>query len=210
MKLMKWTATLAGLTALVLAAGFLVFVYSIHRETPRSGTKADGIVVLTGGTARISEGIKLLATKRGSRLLISGMNAKTTPKALSRRTPGHDALFRCCIDFGYQAQDTNGNAVEARDWVKRHRFRSVIVVTSSYHMPRSLAELHRALPQTTLHPHPVVPASVHAEAWYANPGTAKLLFWEYAKFLPAATRYCVARLFQAESAGVTSRADAVN
>lgn len=206
MKLLKWTVRLIGAAALLVAVGFLVFVYSIHRETPESTVRADGIVVLTGGTERIARGIRLLATKRANRLLISGVNTRTSPAALSKRTPGYEALFNCCIDVGYKAQDTIGNATETLEWVQEHNFDSLIVVTSSYHMPRSLAELHRALPGITLHAHPVVPASVRAEAWYANPGTAKLLFWEYAKFLPAATRYC-ATLLLSSGASVATHAD---
>jgi len=198
MRVLKWAARLIGLATLLFAGGFLVFVYSIHRETPASSTSADGIVVLTGGTERIEKGIKLLARQRASRLLISGVNPRTTRTALARRIPGRLHLFRCCIDIGYKAQDTIGNAAETREWAIDNNFKSLIVVTSSYHMPRSLAELHRVLPGITLHPYPVVPASVRAEAWYTNPGTAKLLLWEYVKFLPAATRYGVGRLFRSE------------
>lgn len=210
MKLLKWTVTLGCVAGLLVAAGFLVFVYSIHREPPRTAARADGIVVLTGGTARIAAGIRLLARKRADRLLISGVNVRTTAAELARRTPGHNGLFECCIDVGYKALDTIGNAAETREWVEKHQFASLIVVTSSYHMPRSLAELHRALPGVELHPYAVVPASVRADDWYTNPGTAKLLFWEYAKFVPAATRYCIERLLggavdkpvsQANSAG---------
>ncbi len=206
MKLLKWTFRLIGAAAFLVAAGFLIFVYSIHLETPKTTVRADGIVVLTGGTERIAQGIRLLASKRASRLLISGVNKRTTRAALSKRTPGYDELFRCCIDVGYKAQDTIGNASEAREWVQENEFRSLIVVTSSYHMPRSLVELRSALPGTALYTHPVVPRSVRAEAWYANPGTAKLLFWEYAKLLPAATRYCVTRVLGSDDDRVT-RAD---
>jgi len=196
---LRWTFKLAGLAAILFVAGFLVFVYSIHSETPATSTSADGIVVLTGGTERIARGIKLLAEQRASRLLISGVNPKTSRKALADRAPGSAHLFRCCIDIGYKAQDTVGNAKETRQWAFNNGFKSLIVVTSSYHMPRSMAEFHRALPGTVLHPYPVVPASVQAEAWYANPGTARLLLWEYIKFLPAATRYGANRLFQSRS-----------
>ena len=194
MQLIKWTTRLMGLAALAFAGGFLLFVYSIQREAPQVSVEADGIVVLTGGTERIARGLKLLADKRAKRLLISGVNRKTTRKTLANQTPARSHLFRCCIDIGYEAQDTIGNASETRQWVLDNKFNSLIVVTSSYHMPRSLAELHQALPGVVLHPYPVVPSTVHAQDWYANPGTARLLLWEYIKFLPAATRYCVARV----------------
>ncbi|MGI9408021.1 MAG: YdcF family protein, partial [Hyphomicrobiaceae bacterium] len=191
----------------LFTGGFLAFVSSIGHSAPENSISADGIVVLTGGTERISEGLNLLADQRGTRLLISGVNRRTTRKALVKRTPARAHLFHCCVDIGYEARDTNGNATETRQWASRHKFSSLIVVTSSYHMPRSLVELHQVLPDVTLHPYPVISRAVRAKSWYANPGTAKFLMWEYVKFLPAATRYGVARLLGSNGKGSTVRAD---
>ena len=41
---------------------------------------------------------------------------------------------------------TRGNAAETAEWARAHQVRSLIVVTSAYHMPRALAELGRDLP----------------------------------------------------------------
>jgi uncharacterized SAM-binding protein YcdF (DUF218 family) len=97
-------------------------------------------------------------------------------------------LFRCCIDVGHVARDTIGNADETGQWARERRFKSLIVVTASYHMPRSLAELRRKLPDVELIPYPVQPRNVHVNAWWAHPGTMQLLVMEYLKFMPAFAR----------------------
>ncbi|MEL6288676.1 MAG: YdcF family protein [Pseudomonadota bacterium] len=190
-RLVRWSFGLTAAAVVLFLLGFIVFVTSIHRAPPITLARADGIVVLTGGTERIRRGLQLLQRDRARRLLISGVNRRTSRDAIAERTPGFQTLFRCCVDVGYRAQNTIGNARETRDWARNHSFDHLIVVTSSYHMPRSLAELHSAMPGMKLTPYPVIPASVRAEAWYANPGTAKLLFWEYTKFVAALGRFCL-------------------
>jgi uncharacterized SAM-binding protein YcdF (DUF218 family) len=172
-----------------VALGFLAFC-SLIIDEPGDIGRADGIVVLTGGQARIPAAVKLLAHGNGRRLLISGVNPATTRRELIRLMPDTKMLFRCCIDMDKVARDTIGNANETRVWMEKRRFRSLIVVTSTYHMPRSLAELRRTMPDIELIPYPVKPPSVDIRAWWASTATLQLLTWEYAKFVPALAR-CV-------------------
>jgi uncharacterized SAM-binding protein YcdF (DUF218 family) len=95
------------------------------------------------------------------------------------------AAFACCIDMGYAAEDTSGNAMEARGWAARNGYASLIIVTSNYHMPRSLLEFERAMPGMRLVPHAVAHQNVRAEAWWAYPRTALTLGKEYVKFIRA-------------------------
>ena len=185
-----------GSALLAFLAGFIVFAGSISHDAPRSVEHADGIVVLTGGPFRLAAAARLLAAGLGSRLLISGVNHMTTRDDLFRSSGLTHAQFDCCVDIGYSAHDTSGNAEEAKEWVDAHRFARLIVVTSSYHMPRSLTELRRALPQVALIPYPVVPRTFRAERWWLHAGSIRLLFTEYLKFLPSAARFGVARLLR--------------
>jgi uncharacterized SAM-binding protein YcdF (DUF218 family) len=185
-----------GSVLLAFLGGFIVFAGSITHDAPRTVEHADGIVVLTGGPFRLSAAARLLAAGLGSRLLISGVNHMTTREDLFRGSGLTHALFDCCVDIGYSAHDTSGNADEAKEWVDHHRFARLIVVTSSYHMPRSLTELGRALPQVALIPYPVVPRTFRAERWWLHAGSIRLLFTEYLKFLPSAARFGVARLLR--------------
>ena len=186
----------AGSALLAFVGGFIAFATSIKHYAPRAVERADGIVVLTGGPFRLAAAARLLTEGLGSRLLISGVNPVTTREDLFRSSGLPHALFNCCVDIGYSAHDTSGNAEEAKEWVAAHRFGRLIVVTSSYHMPRSLTELGRALPAIALIPYPVVPRTFHPERWWLDAATIRLLFTEYLKFLPSAARFGVARLLR--------------
>jgi uncharacterized SAM-binding protein YcdF (DUF218 family) len=185
---LKWTIAAALAIAGLAVAGFLFFSSLIDDVPVADIRKADAIVVLTGGEARIPEAVRLLSQGKGQRLLISGVNPITTRKELALLTPNSRELFQCCIDVDQVARDTIGNADETRAWTERRNFKSLIVVTASYHMPRSLAELRRALPDTELIPYPVKPSNFRVDQWWAYPGTLQLLATEYVKFVPALGR----------------------
>lgn len=176
------TATVAAALAF---AGFLNFVAQIPAGEQATPARGDGIVAMTGGAERLSDALRLLASGRGKRLLISGVNAETSDRQLANVQPDYLAFARCCIDLGRRALNTAGNAVETRRWAESHGFRSLIVVTSAYHMPRTLMELTREMPNAELLPYAV---STERLAWWRDWSTARLLVGEYAKYLAATVR----------------------
>ncbi len=184
---------------LALTIGFAVFATALRGElqadaTPDAST-ADGIVVLTGGDERITTGLELMADGRGRRLLISGVNrANRNPQELSRRIG--EALPACCIDLGYQAMNTIGNADEARHWAMRWGFRSIMVVTSDFHMARSLVEFSRAMPDIKLIAHPV-PSRFGRQPWWSSRALAQTLAREYMKLLASSARLGASRVISA-------------
>jgi uncharacterized SAM-binding protein YcdF (DUF218 family) len=115
------------------------------------------------------------------------------------------ALFKCCVDVGYDANDTSGNASETRAWARANHFSRLIIVTSSYHMPRSLAEFGRVMPDATLVPYPVLPRK--PKYWWADPVKARVIFFEYMKFIPSAARLAVARLTSWDGGAVAGGAE---
>jgi uncharacterized SAM-binding protein YcdF (DUF218 family) len=181
-----------GLACLVavaaMAAGFVWFVWSVPTEEVALDRDADGIVVLTGGTSRVSDAMDLLAEGRGKRLLISGAHPSTTLSEIARLVPGREHLVFCCVDLDPSAINTVGNATGTRRWAVERRFRSLIVVTSNYHMPRTMAELGRRMPDFKLIPFPVVADKQRAERWWTSPLTTKLLVSEYLKYILAQVR----------------------
>ena len=189
-----FTVTLAFLASL-LVFGFVVFgVVSTRTEDNRSNVAGDGIVVLTGGGARIQAAAKLLSEQRAKRLLISGVNRSTNRADLLLLSGLPQEIFSCCVDLGYQALNTAGNAHEARAWSEKHKFKRIIVVTSAYHMPRSLLELGRVLPDAELVPYSVMPKSLRKQRWWLHRTTMRVLFSEYLKFLPSAARFVTSRV----------------
>jgi len=188
-------ARLAG-AALVLFSiwlgGLLYFTSLIPDSVTDPTTATDGIVVLTGGSDRLREGLQLLADGRARRLLISGvfrdasladlLHTGEAPAGLSQQ------MIDCCITIGYRAGNTLGNATEAAEWAAANDIHSLRLVTADYHMPRSLLEFSHALPGARIVPHPVFPEEVKRERWWLWPGTASLVVSEYHKYLAALVR----------------------
>jgi uncharacterized SAM-binding protein YcdF (DUF218 family) len=192
------TLKLGTLFAILLIIGFFGFVWLLPDRQIVLDDSAEGIVVLTGGTARVSDALQLLATGRGKRLLITGVNPDTTTTDIAREVGNYNKLLDCCVDLDYSALNTYGNAVQARRWAISHGFHSLIVVTSAYHMPRALAELAHQLPDATLIPFPVVSDRLRVEPWWSSGDTAKLVLSEYLKYLAAKVRMRFDRFYTSE------------
>jgi uncharacterized SAM-binding protein YcdF (DUF218 family) len=186
----------AGATLSLLALGFVLFASVVTRMPAENNPHADGIVVLTGEGRRIAEGARLLDEGRAQRMLISGVFRRTGKKALLEISGLPEDKFDCCVDVGYNAVDTVGNANETRAWATSRGYESLIVVTASYHMPRSLAELSLAMPGTELIPHPVVPNNFPPSRWWLHASVTRTLISEYFKFLPTAAHLTAARLLR--------------
>lgn len=181
------------LVILAFGAGFVWFLSQIRSEEERPTVRADGIVVLTGGSSRVSDALDLLAAGYGRRLLISGVHWTNGRADISRSLPDNQSLVNCCVDLDRSAINTKSNAVETRRWARDRKLRSLIVVTSNYHMPRALVELSHAMPDITLVAYPVVGDKWREEPWWTTGAAARLLFFEYAKYLTACVRVHVDR-----------------
>jgi uncharacterized SAM-binding protein YcdF (DUF218 family) len=180
-----WSALIGSL---VVAVGYVRFATGLSVTEASSPPRTDAIVVVTGGAQRIGDAVSLLNAERGRRLLISGVNEKTGREELAKLNPTAREALSCCVDLDYRARNTIGNAIETRRWVRRHNFRSLLVVTSNYHMPRTLLELGHAMPDVRFVPHPVVTDQVDVAGWWRDGHTIRLLVPEYLKYLVAAAR----------------------
>jgi uncharacterized SAM-binding protein YcdF (DUF218 family) len=179
-----------------LAFGFVLFAISVTKDDVSGQDSADGIVVLTGGDLRVEAGAKLMNEGRAKRLLISGVNRKVTRGEMQRLLGLNAKTFNCCVDLGYEALDTVGNADETRTWARKNGYTRLIIVTSRYHMPRSLAELALAMPHVALIPYPVTPRRFPETAWWLHPSTTRVLISEYLKYLPAVARLAAQRVIE--------------
>ncbi|MDP3254975.1 MAG: YdcF family protein [Bosea sp. (in: a-proteobacteria)] len=176
---------------LALLFGYIRFASAIVSREPMAVPRTDAIVVVTGGSQRVGDAIGLLGAERGARLLISGVNEKTGREELAKLNPSARELLSCCVDLDYRARNTIGNAIEARRWVRNHGFRSLLVVTSNYHMPRTIAEFSHAMPGLRLVPHPVVTDQIDTAGWWHRWSAIRVLLPEYAKYLAARLRSIV-------------------
>ena len=181
---------------IVYASGFALFVVALPRPVSEPGSTADAIVALTGEGGRLEPAVMLLEHGGGKRLLITGVNKATSKRNLKSLLQEAGNAFDCCADLGFAAADTRGNAEEAAQWAREHNYRSLIVVTTSYHMPRSLAEFNAQMPEVKLVPFPVPSEERNPPPWQ----TFRRLHGEYAKFLASLARIT----FQ----GLTARSDA--
>ncbi|MBA2398399.1 MAG: YdcF family protein [Bradyrhizobium sp.] len=170
------------------AVGFVAFLSQLRGVEVKPARNADGIVVLTGGSSRVSDAMELLAGGYGKRLLISGVHPTNAASDISRTLPDNHSLLGCCVDLDRSAVNTRSNAAETRRWVKDRGFKSLIVVTSNYHMPRAIVELSHAMPDIVLIPFAVVGDRWRDEPWWTSGTTFRLLLSEYAKYVAAELR----------------------
>ncbi len=188
-------ALIAGVGLVVLiAAGFAAFLSQLRTAETSPDRSADGIVVLTGGSSRVSDAIELLAAGYGKRLLISGVHPSSGLSDISRQLPEGQSFFHCCVDLDRSAINTRSNAAETRRWVHERGFKSLIVVTSNYHMPRAIVELTHAMPEIQLIPFAVVGDKWRDEGWWTSGATWRLVLSEYVKYLAAELRVHLADL----------------
>ena len=186
-------ATLAAL--LIWTAGLFSFAGSIPKSIEAPARHTDSIIVLTGGSGRLEEGLNLLELNMAKRLFVSGVYQGVDVKTLFKmfqRNPWH---LETRVGIG-TATNTLGNATETAEWIAGKGFRSMRLVTASYHMPRSLLEFKHAMPNAQITAHPVFPAHVKVDEWWAWSGTAKLIAGEYNKFLFAWLRQQTEIIFQ--------------
>jgi uncharacterized SAM-binding protein YcdF (DUF218 family) len=176
------------------AIGFVGFLSQLRGTETKPGRLADGIVVLTGGSSRVSDAMELLAAGYGKRLLISGVHPTNDASDISRSLPDSQSLMGCCVDLDRSAVNTRSNAAETRRWARERGFRSLIVVTSNYHMPRATVELSHAMPDIVLIPFAVVGDKWRDEPWWTNGATLRLLLSEYVKYVAAEVRVRLADL----------------
>lgn len=167
------------------AAGLMLFRSQLGASGDRLPVgRTDAIVVLTGGGGRLTEGFSLLAGNRAEKLLISGVYRGVEVAELLALAERQDTDLDCCVNLGYAATDTAGNAAETAIWMRENGYRSLRLVTAHYHMARAFLEFRLAMPEIDIIAHPVEPPD------FADRG-ADLLLREYNKLLLTGAKYAI-------------------
>jgi uncharacterized SAM-binding protein YcdF (DUF218 family) len=199
----RWLMLLAALVLLWLG-GAIAYVERVESLPQPGSEKTDAIVALTGGGARLATALRLLNEGKAERLLVSGVAQSTTkasllqavlptmPDAAQANSSGQgidlQLLFECCVDLGFEADDTAGNAAETASWATARGYKSIRLVTANYHMPRALVEFGRSLAAFTVLPHPVRSDAMRVEDWWQRRTATAFLLGEYTKYVAALLR----------------------
>lgn len=180
----RWFLYGFGGTFTVWCLGFVYFAHYINSYDIDKTTKTDAIIVLTGGRNRISEGIKLLNNNLADRLFISGVPENISIGQIEKQAE-ITADDKNKIELGRKAKNTIENAIETEEWIKKNDIKSIRLVTSSYHIPRSLQEFIiyvTAENDLKVILNPIYSPNVNLK-WWKSWGTFRLLLMEYNKFL---------------------------
>ena len=163
------------------STGLFMFAWHINHFENISQQKTDAIIALTGGRNRISEAVKLLEKGMADRLFISGVD-KDISREHIQNTHKVSLADDKHIEIGYNASNTIENAKETRDWVVKNNIKSIRLVTSNYHLARSLMEFREHNPNLKIIVHPVYSEKIEKK-WWTSWRTFSLIFKEYNKFL---------------------------
>ena len=158
-------------------------------------TKESNIVILTGGSNRIKDGLKIINKFNNTnnlhfKILVSGTGKGFTKLSL-RNILNADfdlKLLDCCLELESVSKNTFSNAIETFKWATRNNIKHFILITSNYHMPRALLEFRNKMPNIKIHTHPITPKKHDINKWLESTETFSLILMEFSKFLIASFR----------------------
>ena len=173
-----------GLVFVLLGMGLAAFTGYVLLVSEKKPVSADAIVVVTGGAGRLDRAVALLDEGLGKKLFISGVHPNYTNRTLLNQYKLTSEQINCCVELDSLALNTAANATQTALWAKKHGFDSLIIVTSAYHMPRTMLEMQRAAPQIRFEGHVV---ANHAKRTFIERlldfNNMRLLTKEYGKLL---------------------------
>lgn len=178
----KLFIVLCLIMVMLWVGGLCAFAYNINHYQTDSSTHTQAIVVLTGGRNRISEAVKLFNDGLADKLFISGVEKNTSLQDISDLQDFPLPENQKQIALENKSTNTIENAIETQAWLRKNNISSIRLVTSNYHMPRSIQEFQYQNPQLNIIPHPVYSNYVAKEWWTKNRSFC-LIASEYNKFL---------------------------
>ena len=171
------------------------FKENILSFTKYNNKECPNIVILTGGTNRIKDGLKIIKDfnnpkKLNYKILVSGTGNGFTKSSLKKKLgPNFNAeLIKCCIDLDSVSKNTLTNAIETLKWASKNDIKEFILITSNYHMPRAILEFKNVMPNLKIYTYAITPKKHDIENWLSSYQTFSLVFTEYCKFVIAGIR----------------------
>ncbi len=140
----------------------------------------DAIVVLTGGRGRVEEGISLYREHRARWLFLVGVDPLVRKSDLFKEMTGKRGGEEIVLEKS--SRNTLENALYSRDLIARQKVRSILLITSRYHMKRAVLIFRSILPKDiAVYPYPVDSKNLQ-QAWWSHGGSFRLLFSEFYKY----------------------------
>lgn len=144
--------------------------------------KADAIVVLTGGKGRAEEGLSLLRQGRADLLILSGVNEDADAASIffySRLAQKeHDSIVLDKV-----SRSTYENAEVVSGIVREKGIRSIILITSGYHMKRAdFIFRHIAAPDVIIYNYVAPTPNFDVARWWEG-RSLMLVMVEFLKYL---------------------------
>lgn len=175
-----WLSTV-GLFLLCILIPFSLFLRDFSSPADEV-SYADAIIILTGGMGRSEEGLSLFREGKGGYLIISGVEGSSR---LAEIFPGRDLgamvdTTRIVLDM--ESRSTVDNAVNVKRIVEDKGFKSLILVTSNYHMKRAFTIFRKAIREDVkIYRHPVKGPNFRDE-WWRDLKSVKLILSEFFKY----------------------------
>ncbi|MAU57727.1 MAG: hypothetical protein CBB88_06590 [Rhizobiales bacterium TMED28] len=155
LKIIKKIAFILCIFILLVDILGFVRIFKMSPSDINQLSNIDGIVVFTGGENRVKTAVELLSVGIANHLFISGVNPGTNKYNISKQMLSDFNLIDCCIDLGRNAKNTFENALETANWIEENEYKKIIIVTSDYHMKRSLHIIKNFSKSTNFFPHHV-------------------------------------------------------
>ncbi len=137
----------------------------------------------------------LILSENADRLLISGTGAGVTKPDILRVANQNgqfdearlNQVIECCVDLDPAASNTQGNAVQSKQWADQHQLSQIILVTSDFHMPRAIKMFRAAMPDRIIIAHQVEtpwlqPDQFGALRWWQSTRRLQIISREMVKY----------------------------
>ena len=155
-----------------------------------NNTKSSNIVILTGGTNRIKDGLNIInhfdkSKKTNFKILVSGTGKGFSKNSLIKQIgPNFNPkLIECCIYLDSVSKNTLTNAIETSKWANKNNLKEFILITSNYHMPRAILEFKNVMPNHKIYTFPITPRKHNIKEWIKSYETFILIFNEFCKYI---------------------------
>lgn len=179
MKTAKIIVIVAVLAFFAASAGLFLDFVNDTRSYRSAGKGADAIVVLTGGRGRTTEGLTQLRKGKGGVLILSGVHEDADLDSIFLN--GVNKVERANIVLEKRSTSTYENALEVRKILEERGLRSMVLITSGYHIKRAHYIFTKVMPDMAIEAYSVTTPNFDTQRWWSGKSLG-LLAIEFLKY----------------------------